>query len=149
MVRSYVAPRANASIVDCGPRNHFPTTRRTNGGQSRKGRQASATSRRLVAFYVHEYNHVLPHSAFRGQTPDERYFGTGRTVAADLTARAVAARRARVAANRASVSDLIAVAPRTRAKRSRMFVKTATTFGSNSRTDEKRSRAHRARFALP
>jgi transposase InsO family protein len=33
-----------------------------------------ATIRRLVAFYVHEHNHVLPHSAFRGQTPDEMYF---------------------------------------------------------------------------
>ena len=30
-----------------------------------------ATIRRLVAFYVHEHNHVLPRSAFRGQTPDE------------------------------------------------------------------------------
>jgi hypothetical protein len=37
-----------------------------------------ATIRRLVAFYVHEHNHVLPHSAFRGQTPDEMYVGTGR-----------------------------------------------------------------------
>jgi transposase InsO family protein len=36
-----------------------------------------ATVRRLVAFYVDEYNQVLPHSAFRGQTPDEMYFGTG------------------------------------------------------------------------
>jgi hypothetical protein len=36
-----------------------------------------ATIRRLVAFYVHEHNHVLPHSAFQGQTPDEMYFGTG------------------------------------------------------------------------
>ena len=32
------------------------------------------TVRRLVAFYVHEHNRVLPHSAFRGQTPDEMYF---------------------------------------------------------------------------
>jgi putative transposase len=61
-----------------------------------------ATIRRLVAFYVHEHNHVLPHSAFRGQTPDEMYFGTGNAVAADLTARAIAARRARVAANRSA-----------------------------------------------
>src|SRR6202011_5463933 len=29
------------------------------------------TVRRLVAFYVDEHNRVLPHSAFRGQTPDE------------------------------------------------------------------------------
>jgi transposase InsO family protein len=61
-----------------------------------------ATIRRLVAFYVHEHNYVLPHSAFRGQTPDEMYFGTGDAVPADLTARAVAARRARVAANRSA-----------------------------------------------
>ena len=32
------------------------------------------TIRRLVAFYVDEHNRVLPHSAFRGQTPDEMYF---------------------------------------------------------------------------
>ena len=30
-----------------------------------------ATIRRLVTFYVHQHNRVLPHSAFRGQTPDE------------------------------------------------------------------------------
>ena len=30
-----------------------------------------ATVRRLVSFYVEEHNHRLPHSAFRGQTPDE------------------------------------------------------------------------------
>jgi hypothetical protein len=61
-----------------------------------------ATIRRLVAFYVHEHNHVLPHSAFRGQTPDEMYFGTGKAVPADLTSRAAAARRARVEANRSA-----------------------------------------------
>ena len=33
-----------------------------------------ATIHRLVACYVHQYNTVLPHSAFRGQTPDELYF---------------------------------------------------------------------------
>ena len=61
-----------------------------------------ATIRRLVAFYVDEHNHVLPHSAFRGQTPDEMYFGTGDAVPADLTSRAAAARRARVEANRSA-----------------------------------------------
>jgi Integrase core domain len=35
------------------------------------------TVRRLVEFYVQEHNRVLPHSAFRGQTPDEMYFGRG------------------------------------------------------------------------
>ena len=61
-----------------------------------------ATIRRLVAFYVHEHNHVLPHSAFQGQTPDEMYFGTGDAVPADLRSRAAAAHRARVAANRSA-----------------------------------------------
>jgi transposase InsO family protein len=60
------------------------------------------TVRRLVTFYVDEHNRVLPHSAFRGQTPDEMYFGTGDAVPADLTSRAAAARRARVAANRSA-----------------------------------------------
>ena len=58
------------------------------------------TVRRLVAFYVDEHNRVLPHSAFRGQTPDEMYFGTGDAVPADLIARAAAARRRRSEANR-------------------------------------------------
>ena len=49
------------------------------------------TVRRLVAFYVDEHNRVLPHSAFRGQTPDEMYFGTGDAVPADLRSRAAAA----------------------------------------------------------
>jgi hypothetical protein len=60
------------------------------------------TVRRLVAFYVQEHNTVLPHSAFRGQTPDEMYFGKGDVVPADLTARAAAARQARVEANRSA-----------------------------------------------
>jgi len=64
--------------------------------------ESVATIRRLVTFYVDEHNHVLPHSAFRGQTPDEMYFGTGDAVPADLTLRAAAARRARAAANRSA-----------------------------------------------
>jgi transposase InsO family protein len=60
------------------------------------------TVRRLVAFYVDEHNRVLPHSAFRGQTPDEMYFGTGDAVPADLIARAAAARRRRAEANRSA-----------------------------------------------
>ena len=43
-----------------------------------------------MAFYVHEHNHVLPHSAFRGRTPDEMYFGTGMAVPAELASRAAA-----------------------------------------------------------
>ncbi len=62
--------------------------------------ESVSTVRRLVAFYVDEHNGVLPHSAFRGETPDEMYFGTGDAVPADLAARASAARRAREAVNR-------------------------------------------------
>ena len=60
------------------------------------------TVRRLVEFYVQEHNQVLPHSAFRGQTPDEMYFGTGDAVPADLRAHAVSARRARAEANQSA-----------------------------------------------
>jgi putative transposase len=60
----------------------------------------------LVAFYVDEHNRVLPHSAFRGQTPDEMYFSTGDGVPTDLTSRAAAARRARVEANRSASCEM-------------------------------------------
>src|SRR5439155_1569416 len=45
------------------------------------------------------------HSAFRGQTPDEMYFGSGDTVPADLTSGAAAARRARAEANRSAACE--------------------------------------------
>jgi hypothetical protein len=40
-----------------------------------------------VAFYVCEHNSRLPHSAFRGQTPDEMYFVTGGKVPDELRSR--------------------------------------------------------------
>src|SRR5262249_53867191 len=43
---------------------------------------------------------VHAHSAFRGQTSDDLYFGTGDAIPADLTLRAAAARRARVKTKR-------------------------------------------------
>ena len=67
-----------------------------------KHQDSITTVRRLVAFYVDEHNRVLPHSAFRGQTPDEMYFGTGDAILADLTSCAVSARRARLEANRSA-----------------------------------------------
>ena len=60
-----------------------------------------ATVRKLVAFYVEQHNTHLPHAAFQGQTPDEMYFGTGSEVPKQLAAAKVAARQARLAANRA------------------------------------------------
>ncbi len=51
--------------------------------------------RQLVAFYVKEHNERLPHSAFRGQTPDEMYFGHGDAVPHELDAAKKAARQKR------------------------------------------------------
>ena len=56
--------------------------------------------KRLVSFYVTEHNTRLPHSAFDGQTPDERYFGMGETVSQELEAARASARKARLKANR-------------------------------------------------
>ena len=39
---------------------------------------------RLVRFYVQQHNEVLPHAAFRGQTPDEMYSGNGAGVFEEL-----------------------------------------------------------------
>jgi len=60
-----------------------------------------AVVEKLVAFYVAEHNTRLPHSAFRGETPDERYFGTGTEIPSQLEAARKAARQARLQVNRA------------------------------------------------
>jgi putative transposase len=70
------------------------------------------TVEKLVAFYVHEHNTRLPHSAFRGQTPDEMYFNTGNHVPDELEAARQQARQARAEANRrrtCSVCELLTV----------------------------------------
>jgi putative transposase len=70
------------------------------------------TVEKLVAFYVHEHNTRLLHSAFRGQTPDEMYFNTGIHVPAELAAARQTARQARAETNRkrtCSVCELVSV----------------------------------------
>ena len=57
--------------------------------------------RQLVAFYVDEHNKKLPHSAFRGESPDEMYFASGETVQAELEAAKRSARQDRLKTNRA------------------------------------------------
>ncbi len=57
--------------------------------------------RRHVSFYVTAHNTEVPHSAFRGQTPDEVYTETGERVAAELEAAKEKAREERLDANRA------------------------------------------------
>ena len=64
--------------------------------------ESAAAVRRLVEFYVPEYNETIPHSAFAGQTPDEVYFGRDDGVAAKLEAANEAARQRRLEANRAA-----------------------------------------------
>ena len=61
---------------------------------------SSTTVRSLAAFYVASHNEEIPHSAFRGQTPDEVYYGRGREVPDRLEEARQAARAARVRANR-------------------------------------------------
>ena len=61
-----------------------------------------STVAKLVAFYVEQHNSHLPHSAFKGQTPDEMYFETGSGIPKQLQAAREAARQARLAANRKS-----------------------------------------------
>ena len=56
--------------------------------------------RKLVAFYVKQHNTHLPHSAFKGQTPDEIYFQTGDDIPKHLKSAKVAARQLRLKSNR-------------------------------------------------
>jgi hypothetical protein len=44
----------------------------------------------------------MPHSAFRGQPPDEVFFGTAPNLAAELVAARAKARELRLAANRSA-----------------------------------------------
>ena len=46
----------------------------------------------LVTFYADQHNRHLPHTAFKGQTPDEMYFGTGSDIPEQLS---LAGQRAR------------------------------------------------------
>jgi len=55
---------------------------------------------KLVEFYVEQYNTVVPHAAFAGQTPDEMHFGRGEQVPADLATAHARARDARMKTNR-------------------------------------------------
>ena len=55
----------------------------------------------LVAFFVEAHNSQMPHSAFRGQTPDEMYFGAAANLSDELAAARTKARASRLDANRA------------------------------------------------
>jgi putative transposase len=55
----------------------------------------------LVSFNISEHNTKLPHSTFKGQTPDEMYFGTGADIPDQLKASRLADQKKRLATNRA------------------------------------------------
>ncbi len=61
-----------------------------------------ATVSRLVAFYVAAHTSEIPHSAFRGQTPDEMYYGRGQGIPEQLEGAKRQARAARLKANKAA-----------------------------------------------
>ncbi len=81
--------------------------------------------RRVVDFYVHQHNQVMPHAAFQGQTPGEMFYGTGDAVVVKLSAARIKAREARISSNRTAQcgvckSDSSSRALRLQRPRSRM-----------------------------
>ena len=60
----------------------------------------AASVKKLVACYVEQNNSHLPHSAFKGQTPDEMYFGTGDGIPKKLEEAKLQARELRLKSNR-------------------------------------------------
>ena len=77
-------------------------------GRDREARDliALVASERLVVFYVTEHNGHIPHSAFRGETPDEMYYGCGADIAEQLAIAKERARTDRITANRARTCQL-------------------------------------------
>jgi transposase InsO family protein len=65
----------------------------------------AAAVRRLVTFYVKEYNEAMPHSALNGRTPDEVYFNKGEDIPVKMAAARQAARASRLAENRAMTCE--------------------------------------------
>jgi len=59
-----------------------------------------ATLRKLVEFYVTQHNTTMPHSVFRGQTPDAMYFGRAEAVPDELDRKRREAQRLRIERNR-------------------------------------------------
>ena len=59
-----------------------------------------ASLMKLVAFHVNQHNKRLPHSAFKGQTPDEMYFQTVDDIPKQLEAAKCEARELRLKSNR-------------------------------------------------
>ena len=65
----------------------------------------------LVAFFVEAHNTQMPHSAFRGQTPDEMSLGSAANLSDELAAARKKARERRLALNRAASCHRCAPTP--------------------------------------
>jgi len=61
-----------------------------------------ATVEQLIHFYVNEHNSTLPHSAFKGQTPDEMYYQKGTDIPEKIQASRMIARQHRRESNLAA-----------------------------------------------
>ena len=61
----------------------------------------AAAVRRLVTFYVQQFNEVMPHSALGGRTPDEVYFGRAEDSPTHLATARKVGRTERLDANQA------------------------------------------------
>lgn len=74
-----------------------------------------ASVKKLVELYVEQHNTHLSHAAFKGQTPEAIYFGTGDSLPKQLAAAKVTARQARLAVHRAQRcscgSELVTLSP--------------------------------------
>lgn len=64
-----------------------------------------ATVKRLVAKFIEEYNTIMPRSAFKGQTPDEMFFGKAFDIEKRLAEGRTKAREKRLEFNRALSCD--------------------------------------------
>jgi len=65
-----------------------------------------ATVKRLIAKYIDEYNTIMPHSAFRGRTPDEMFFSTTPDIEKRLAEERARVREKRIEFNRALSCDV-------------------------------------------
>ena len=70
--------------------------------------------KRLVAFYFQAHNTRIPHSAFKGQTPEEMYAGCWADIPQRQDVSKVQARAARLQANRAVVCSQCGLSTETR-----------------------------------
>lgn len=92
-------------------RCHEPDAPTTTSSASKFSRPANLTlATKLVAFHVEEHNHESPHSAFRGQTPDETYFATGDGVPDEPARERAIAKQKRIDESRALACAMCDVA---------------------------------------